>query len=304
MRILEPISIMYKTDDTKASKFGKILGQYKHKEINNSPMTFVAKRFYPNFDLGVVENGEVLIEPGKYNIFEACNFILQRIEDNLFNYNTDGLIFTPTLLGVCGNKISEAGPLRKTTWDYSFKWKPPKFNTIDFLISTKKGADGQDIITPIFEKGENVHQSKQFNEYKTLMLQVGFDEKRHGYINPCQDILDDKIPEASSADENTYRKQQFYPSNPSDPQAGICYVMLEPDDNGMSQMFTEEREVFENDTIVEFKYDMNKDGFWRWVPLRVRYDKTADLRNGKISCNSYDTANDNWNSIHNPVKKK
>ena len=33
------------------------------------------------------------VEPEKYNIFEACNFILQRIADNLYDYTTDGLIF-------------------------------------------------------------------------------------------------------------------------------------------------------------------------------------------------------------------
>ena len=34
----------------------------------------------------------------------------------------------------------------KTTWDYSFKWKPSEFNTIDFLISIKKQSSGEDFI--------------------------------------------------------------------------------------------------------------------------------------------------------------
>jgi hypothetical protein len=44
---------------------------------------------------------------------------------------------------------------------------------------------------------------------------------------------------------------------------------------------TEENEYFEEDMIVEFKYDMedsDKKGFWHWTPIRVRYDKTSELR--------------------------
>jgi hypothetical protein len=35
--------------------------------------------------------------------------------------------------------------------------------------------------------------------------------------------------------------------------------------------------------IVEFKYvtdDESKSGFWRWIPIRVRHDKTSELRSG------------------------
>jgi hypothetical protein len=70
-------------------------------------------------------------------------------------------------------------------------------------------------------------------------------------------------------------------------------------------MFTEEGEVFDNNTIVEFSYDLDnkeKANMWKWVPLRVRYDKTNELRNGmKNYGNDYRTANSNWASIHNPI---
>jgi hypothetical protein len=300
-------------------EFMKILDPVKNiqgnskKDIvsNKSPMTFISKNFYPRFEnpdqseRGSASTSELKIDLSSYNIFEACNYILRQVQDNLFNYTTDGLIFTPTLLGVGGNKILEAGPLKKIRWDYSFKWKPSKFNTIDFLVSTKKGPDNQDIVTPIFENGLNVHQSRQYNQYKTVILQVGFDEKKHGYINPCQDILDDKLPEVSSEEnEDKYRKEQFYPSDPFDPQAGLCNIMLQLDDLGNPQMFTEERQVFDDNMVVEFRYDLDREGLWKWIPLRVRYDKTALLRNGKISCNDYETANNNWYSIHNPITER
>ena len=319
MTILNPVSILSKSEDIKSDKLAVLLGEYKKKAINKSPMNFITKNFYPLIEPSANVSKKDKDEDesssaaavttsaaeASYNIFAACNFILQRVADNLYDYTTDGLIFTPTLFGVGGNTVLEAGPLRKVRWDYSFKWKPPKYNTIDFLVSTKKGADGQDITTPIFENGLNVMQSTQFNQYKTLILQVGFDEKRHGYINPCQDVLDDKLPEVSNEEnEETYKRKQFFPSDPFDVNAGLCKIMLETDGSGNPQMFTEEREVINDETIVEFRYDLTREGLWKWIPLRVRYDKTTEFRNGKISCNDYDTANDNWYSIHNPISER
>ena len=44
---------------------------------------------------------------------------------------------------------------------------------------------------------------------------------------------------------------------------------------------------------------------WRWIPLRVRYDKTNELRNGINNFgNSYLTANNVWHSIHYPVTEE
>ena len=37
--------------------------------------------------------------------------------------------------------------------ELSFKWKPPEFNTIDFLITTEKTESGDDIINNTFKQG-------------------------------------------------------------------------------------------------------------------------------------------------------
>lgn len=302
VKLLKPISIISKSTRDVERGAKSIMEMFK--DENKSPITIVSKSFYPRFKSRSKEPDKD--EPDvldNYNIFEACNYIQQRIISGLYNYNTDGLIFTPTLLGVGSNRFLEAGPLKKITWEHSFKWKPPEFNTIDFLVTTKKGADGNDIITPIFEQGTNFYETTQFNQYKTLILKVGFDEKRHGYINPCQEVLDDKLPQAKEGDnEDNYRPVQFYPSDPYDPQAGICNIMLEPDTTNNPQMFTIDREIFADNTIVEFTYNLEKPGMWKWEPLRVRYDKTADFKQGHNSFgNDYSTANNNWYSIHNPI---
>ena len=52
----------------------------------------------------------------------------------------------------------------------------------------------------------------------------------------------------------------------------------------------------------QFSYYKTKDGAWRWIPLRVRYDKTHELRSGGSNFgNPYHVANSNWKTIHNPI---
>lgn len=309
IKILKPISVIYMNNEAVSAMNTSIVSKMSaYKSVNSSPITIIAKKFYPLFD--TVTEGEAIAQ-SKYNIFEASKYLLMRIADGLFDYEIDGLIYTPTLLGVGSSKFLEAGPKKKTTWQYCFKWKPSvatktfpqSYNTIDFLVITKKGPDGTDMVTPVFEKGINNTESVQYNQYKTLILTVGFDSTKHGYVNPCQDLLDDKFTDAKDmSDETGYKPKQFFPSDPFDPMAGLCNIMLEMDNNGSYQMFTEERQVFEDQTVVEFRYDNSKPGLWKWVPMRIRYDKTADFRaNIGVGANDYNTANNNWHTIHNPV---
>lgn len=240
------------------------------------------------------------------SIFEGCNKILSSVKNGLFEYNTDGLIFTPSNVGVGGDKPGATGPKSKSTWDMSFKWKPPAFNTIDFLVSVKKNKKGQDDISTLFCEGLNMEGLQNIVQYKTLILRCGFDTKKHGYVNPFMDMVNGKIPKHQDIEnEETYLPVPFHPTTPYDPNAQYCNIALKDLGNGNLSMTTEENEYFEEDMIVEFKYDMNdpdKKGFWHWTPIRVRYDKTSELRAGmKNYGNAYHVANSNWNSIHNPI---
>jgi hypothetical protein len=295
---LKPVSIENdKTQESKSeSKIKTLVSKFQNSQEFISPIRIECKQFYP-------EN------PGKGNIFSGCNDILTKASNDLFEYTTDGLIFTPAFMGVGANKIGESGPLSKITWEYSFKWKPPKYNTIDFLVTTVKAVNGIDVIKPIFEDGTNVMLDTQLNEYKIIQLRCTFVEgdKKHGFINPCQDVIDDILPEYINTEEQRTKKNkaqpvQFYPTKPYDPEAGICNIMLRNDENYTKQMFTEEDEVFSDNTIVEFSYDKDREKGWRWNPLRVRYDKTYELRQGLPNYgNAYHVANNNWQSIHNPI---
>ena len=285
---LNPVSIQQENNVSNKS----LVETFKKNRELISPIRIECKKFYP-------ENLH------SNNIFDACDDILTKATNDLFEYNTDGLIFTPAFLGVGSDKIGEAGPTKKITWKHSFKWKPPKYNTIDFLVTTVK-ANGNDVIEQQFEDGLNSRMSEQIIENKVIQLRCTFDEGLHGYINPCQDIIDDKFPEHNVDKKSSNAKpMQFYPTEPYDPEAGITKIMLRNDGNDVKQMFTKEDQVFDDNTIVEFSYDITREKGWRWIPLRVRYDKTSDMLRGKKNFgNSYDTAESNWRSIHFPVTEE
>jgi hypothetical protein len=232
------------------------------------------------------------------SIFMGCS----KIQFNSFdNYTKDGLIFTPTNCGVGGSKEALK---KKITWNESFKWKPPHYNTIDFLVKVKKNDKGVNDIKHLVVRGE-------IKQYQTLELLCGFTKKFDGYLNPMLELMIGALPQQN---ENIYEYKpvKFYPTNPIDINAGYCNILLE--DNVMK---TEDGDYFENDMIIEFRYDIDKKDItpWKWIPIRVRYDKTNELRNGirdqlngintKLNYgNSYKVANSNWTSINNPITEK
>ena len=153
----------------------KTLKHYSLIENSSSKINITLKKFYA------------------HNIFLGASTILNSVEKGLYEYNTDGLIFTPTNTGVASQTIGEAATNYKVTWNESFKWKPPEYNTIDFLVRFKKNDYGENIIGNIYENGINMQTHETRVNYYTLILHVGFDEKKHGYINPYNDLINDYV---------------------------------------------------------------------------------------------------------------
>lgn len=236
-------------------------------------------------------------------IFKHCKTILDRERNGLFQYEIDGLVFTPAKNSVGLDGTGKPGRPSKRTWDWSLKWKPAHFNTIDFLVTVKKHSNGQDFIGNIFEDGENLSMGEQLSQYKTLILRVGFDESRHGFLNPCDDLLNKNYSKKTGHNLQSYRPQKFMPTEPTDNTAYLCNILLENGERGSKYLFTEnKKETFDNNTIVEFRYDKNRKQGWRWIPIRVRYDKTAAFRRGENNFgNAYHVAQSIWKSIHNPI---
>ena len=185
-------------------------------------------------------------------------------------------------------------------------------NTIDFLVTTKKSEDNEDLVSNIFKSGVDMSRCIQIQQYKTLTLRVGYDERKHGHLNPCVSVIEGTGGGGANGSDaegggvggpaDTYKPAPFYPTYPYDNDAHICHIMLRPDEAGVSQMMTTENDIIQDETIVEFSYDPEQPVNWRWAPLRVRHDKTSEYRSGgKNYGNAYHVANNNWHSIHNAI---
>ena len=241
-------------------------------------------------------------------IFKEASSVLNRLAKDP-PYHTDGLIFTPN-----------AAPLLKnvSTWDAQLKWKPASQNSVDFLVITEKGTTdgkptGSDVVGTKLREDTN-----QIVRYKTLRLFVG-SSTDPAFIDPRDTILFNK-PYPSSLQEltkSTYRPVEFSPS-PPDPMASVCYVAINAGatdaagaapaaqniDALSDSIFCEStRDEITNRTIVEMIYRPENPAGWRWVPLRIRWDKTEDFARGVVggTLNSEKVANDVWMSIHDPV---
>lgn len=297
IQLLKPVSIL----DTETKKGAK-KGAKRVEKSDNQKMSDVDTSKMPcHF---IIRCKEFFSSSETVSMFSSCAIILEKEKDGAFEYNTDGLIFTPTNTGVGSDRPGYAGPLSKTLWTRSFKWKPPKANTIDFLVSVRKDKkNGKDEVRHIFQEGMNLAGNQNLIQYKTVILMCGFDQKKHGYMNPMLDLIQDNLPNPGNIDnEDTYKAVAFQPTSPEDPIASICNVELHDNGNAELVMMTHEGQYFEEGMIVEFEYDPTKKGGWRWSPLRVRYDKTNELKaGGKNYGNAYHVANSVWHSLHEPV---
>ena len=114
-------------------------------------------------------------------------------------------------------------------------------------------------------------------------------------------MINDTFQIFNKDNDNAYKPVPFNPTNPYDENACYANVLLKNMGENMA-LVSEEGEIFDGNMIVEFKYDINKSDGWRWIPLRVRYDKTAQLLRGLPNYgNAYHVANDTWQVIHSPI---
>ena len=232
------------------------------------------------------------------DIFAACKEIWEAIQHPAYEYHTDGLIFTPTHCGVGADRVGHAGPLHKFTWKAALKWKPPQFNTVDFLVRIKHTATRLHDVQAVYTPGTDLTRPASVEKFKTLTLCCGFNPRDHGYLNPQKMMLDGTL-EPSQNSKDDYLPCAFEPADPADPEAAICEWTATDQGNGEYVLFTEEGEYFDEDMIVEFRYDKSRDNpRRRWIPLRVRYDKTNELRMGyKNYGNAFHVAESNWRSM-------
>jgi SAM-dependent methyltransferase len=231
-------------------------------------------------------------------IFAKCKDVL----DSKKRYHTDGLILSPNQGGL---------PDRPgVSYREQFKWKPAEENTVDFLCKFDKvvGSITQDeVTTATMKTGELV-------QYKTMRLYVGsdldpafenprstilFEQPLPGIRGPARKITSSKV---------SYRPVLFNPVGLPDTLASVCYVGLQTIEGGDGDFITcENGDPIQDQSIVEMRYEPGREPGWRWIPMRVRYDKTERYQAAQKTGNYGGTMNKDtvaegvWDSIHQPI---
>jgi hypothetical protein len=219
--------------------------------------------------------------------------IINDIKYDGYDYETDGLIFTP----IC--PIPEN--VRGRTWNKILKWKPAKDNSIDFYVRTvQESCNAKDNCTQIHKDLVTTkHQSTI--RYKQLLLHVGFDAKKHNVKYNIKDLIAKrKSPKYErtwgGGGKNNYINTEFVATEPYDEQSYITNIELSRDDYGIERMLCKDGDEVKDGMIVEMSYDATKPRGWRWIPRNIRHDK--------LKPNDYQVAQNIWTTYYNPVTEE
>jgi SAM-dependent methyltransferase len=204
------------------------------------------------------------IEP--FELFMYADLIWKSyVYDHLTPYVLDGLIFTP----INSPYMIKASPDNLDSVPMEYKWKPPKYNSIDFYIQFDRDEKG---VESIFY--DNVVKQHIGKPYKICYLHVGV---HNGSVERPVPFKINDVPQKAN-------------------------IYLEDDEardiNG---------NVIDDGTVVEFIYDNTKVGTenaLKWIPIRTRYDKTESVIKYKTRYgNNLNIALRIWRTIINPVSE-
>jgi len=202
------------------------------------------------------------------------------------NFNVDGVIFVPKY---------EHYPMRGGPWRALFKWKPPHLNTIDFLIKTFKDDNNRDIKYPFIDVVKRLDKKEEtvLKQYKMIQLYVT-DEKT---IYQNQKSFKKKYPALFNPFNIDNSNSEIY---------NTVKIFIDDDEKmyAIDPITNEKSEILDN-TIVEFGYDDTREVGFKWIPHKLRKDKTFLYKSGKdmFGNNKY-IANDNFRAIQSPITEE
>jgi hypothetical protein len=220
------------------------------------------------------------------DILNDCKNILTK--NIIYQYEIDGLIFTPAKLAVYSNYANKPEPITdKLGWNKVFKWKPPEQNSIDFLV--KKGEiitiDTINYIEFKLYVGYNASQIENYTMNDVFNYIYKFNQFRN------------EIKEREKYVCRLFMPEYYY-------EKGIEKSLIKMLPN--KEIRCANGDKIEDEIIVEFNYDSSETNpSLRWKPMRVREDKTRIYRQGVLSktLNDFSVACNIWRSIHNPISQ-
>ena len=236
-------------------------------------------------------------------IFTECHRILQKVnvkyggllegKAHLYSYAIDGIIFQPLMLGVGQNYLGQKVDNIGKRWEANLKWKPNIHTTIDFKIKYNKEAGTN---KPIYVYSNDNRYIEAVVFIKLYLKGVGKYENEMKCYMALRFLNEGEQPEYYPED---YPFNPVYPSdcirNANGTLTNMSEIIHLPVDKS-GTVKTEEGDIIEDGMIVECRYELENEHGFRWIPVRVRSDKTAP--------NAANTAFTTWNLINNPITTK
>lgn len=219
----------------------------------------------------------------QYDIYKLSELLYEiyTLTDNKCPYILDGIIYTPI-----NQKYSRS--LRDIKFKI-LKWKPEKYNSIDFYVQYERNPETNKIITAYDRTNENSLEKYLENKRTTIEFNEMTDYKVNGYLYQILNLFVGKFKN-NKEDPILFQKE-------NDLHQAYIYIK-----DGYPRDI--EGNLIEDGTVVEFIYnnDINIPDKFRWIPMRTRYDKTESVMRFKRKYgNNFDIANRIWNSILNPI---
>jgi ribA/ribD-fused uncharacterized protein len=272
--------------------------RYKNRDIRNLPLLTTDEDLTKNPSKCRLGCAKLFVEDLKNDFTMDPSAVPLRVETKLFlagdgvameeaiqsllsaeyEYETDGLIFTP--------RTSSVAPLedrKGQRWNRVYKWKPASHNSIDFLIK----FDAQETIDP-----------KTGDRSKKGSLYVGLTPNDY-IVYPRETITGEYVPKKIEDDPSIRVPAIFQPAKPRNPEAYHIYVPLD----GRNKPTDLNGDEVKDNTIVECTFDVEK---YKWNVMRTRYDKTYRYKVLKQAeyGNDYAAADNIWTSIHAPISEE
>jgi len=202
------------------------------------------------------------------------------------SFNVDGIIFVPKF---------DYYPMDGRSWPKLFKWKPPRLNSIDFLIRSIKDEQNKDVRSPYLKliprpDGKEEYELKQYVSFQLFVTGT-----KKVYSNKENNRIRIPVP-----------FNPFGLDNKNSAQFNIAKLIIEDDGKiYANDPITNERVEIFDDIIVEFGYDETQPEEFRWIPYRFRRDKTFLYRNGEKNFgNGERVANDIFRSLQLPITEE
>ena len=228
-----------------------------------------------------------IIGKDKYiQIFKSSRNILKKDKEGHYPYRIDGLIFLPTRLSVRGSLENVNASKISGTWNYNYKWKEAKENTIDFQIKVKKDIQKGEIKDVVQNYVDKKDGKRNLGEYKTVELFVGYKEIDDENIDYCFRIMDTFV-------KSTDTIQKFNINSEEDEKYNETNIPLV---NGKMLCDNFEKTEINDGDLVEMRFNPNSKNGMYWEPIRLRKDK--------LKPQYFLSANNIWKTIKEPITEE